>query len=170
LVLLSSDLALMDRWNVHQRADWIFTETIDSSFTLREKHSNSSSKLSCVSLLKHKDGTRTIEMILKSTVLGLPDFPGLIRAVLPTILVVRISRFVVCLKQHHGVFLLDTCHTWQEKQGYRILTEKIFLVQVDPEGSFKHCIAVGISRRLAGYWEKFSISNHHVSVELHRLW
>ena len=74
LVLLSSDLALMDRWNVHQRVDRVFAETIDSSFTLREKHSNSSSKLSCVSLLKHKDGTRTIEMILKSTVLGLEKF------------------------------------------------------------------------------------------------
>ena len=43
----------------------------------------------------------------------------------------------------------------------------ISLIEVDPEGSFKHCIAVGISRRLAGYWEKFSISNHHVSVEPH---
>ena len=97
LVLLSSDLALMDRWNVHQRVDRVFAETIDSSFTLREKHSNSSSKLSCVSLLKHKDGTRTIEMILKSTVLGLEKFPGLIWAVLPTIIVVR-SRTPICLK------------------------------------------------------------------------
>ena len=47
---------------------------------------------------------------------------------------------------------------------------KVYLVDMDPEESSKHCIAVGISRRLAGYWEKFSISNHHVSVELHRLW
>ena len=74
LVLLSSNLPLMDRWNVHQRGDRVLAETIDSSFTLREKHSTSSSKLSCVSLLKHKDGTRTIEMILKSTVLILTMF------------------------------------------------------------------------------------------------
>ena len=45
-----------------------------------------------------------------------------------------------------------------------------YLVIMDPEESSKHCIAVGISRRLAGYWEKFSISNHHASVDLHRLW
>ena len=115
LVLPSSDLALMDRWNVHQRIDRVFAETIDSSFTLRGKHSNSSSKLSCVSLLKHKDGTRTIEMILKSTVLRLEKFPGLIRGVLPTILVVR-SRAPISPKQH-GVFLVDTCYTWQQKAG-----------------------------------------------------
>ena len=69
VALLSSNPSLMDKWNVHQRDDRILAEAVDSSFTLREKHSTSSSKLSCVSLLKHKDGTRTIEMILKSTVL-----------------------------------------------------------------------------------------------------
>ena len=52
---------------------------------------------------------------------------------------------------------------------HRELALEISLIQVDSEESSKHCIAVGISRRLAGYWEKFSISNHHVSVELHRL-
>ena len=139
MVPLSSNLLLMSRWNVHQRGDRIFAETIDSSFTLREKHSTSSSKLSCVSLLKHKDGTRTIEMILKSTVLISTVFSGLMRAALSTILVAQIT----CV---------------------------VFLVEMDPEGSFKHCIAVGISRRLAGYWEKFSISNHHASVDLHWLW
>ena len=41
----------------------------------------------------------------------------------------------------------------------------ISLSKVDSEESSKHCIAVGISRRLAGYWEKFSISNHLSSVE-----
>ena len=34
-----------------------------------------------------------------------------------------------------------------------------------PQGISKHCIAVCVSRRLAGYWEKFSISNHHASVD-----
>ena len=43
--------------------------------------------------------------------------------------------------------------------------EEFSLLYVDPEGSFEHCIVVGVSRRLAGYWEKFSISSHHVSVE-----
>ena len=100
-------------------------------------------------------------MILKSTVLGLEKFPGLIRAELPTILVVR-SRAPTCPKQH-GVFLVDTCYM-AKKQGFRTSNHTIFLVEMDPEGSFKHCIAGGISRRLAGYWEKFSISNHHVSV------
>ena len=31
----------------------------------------------------------------------------------------------------------------------------------------KHCVDDGISRRLAGYWYKFSTSNNHVSVEPH---
>ena len=48
-----------------------------------------------------------------------------------------------------------------------IESKTVSLVNMDPEGSFKHCIAAGISRRLAGYWEKFSISNHHVSVRRH---
>ena len=53
---------------------------------------------------------------------------------------------------------------------HRHKTLEISFSKVDSEEPSKHCIAVGISRRLAGYWEKFSISNHHVSVELHRLW
>ena len=57
------------RRNVHQWNCNVLADTAESSFTLREKHYNSSSKLLCVSLLKHKDGTRTIEMILVSTVL-----------------------------------------------------------------------------------------------------
>ena len=82
-------------------------------------------------------------MILKSTVLVLHMFFGLMRAALPTILVAH--------------------RTCGDKETFS-------LVEMDPEGSFKHCVAVGISRRLAGYWEKFSISNHHASVDLHRLW
>ena len=87
LALLSSNLSLMDKWNVHQWEDRILAEAVDSSFTLREKHSTSSSKLSCVSLLKHKDGTRTIEMILKSTVLPWTAFPGFISVLIPRIIV-----------------------------------------------------------------------------------
>jgi len=47
---------------------------------------------------------------------------------------------------------------------------RVSLFQAVPEETSKHCIAGGISRRLAGYWEKFSISNHHASVKPHRLW
>ena len=42
---------------------------LPTSFTLREGHCCSSSELLCVSSWNHKDGTRTIEMILVSTVL-----------------------------------------------------------------------------------------------------
>ena len=55
-----------------------------TSFMLREKHFNSSSELLCVSLLNHKDGTRTIEMILVSTVL--------FKISLPTLYISRWSR------------------------------------------------------------------------------
>ena len=50
LVLFSSNLLLMSKWNVHQGSSQIFAEKTTSSFTLREKHYNSSSKLLCVSL------------------------------------------------------------------------------------------------------------------------
>ena len=50
LVLFSSNLLLMSKWNVHQGSSQIFAEKTASSFTLREKHYNSSSKLLCVSL------------------------------------------------------------------------------------------------------------------------
>ena len=48
----------------------------------------------------------------------------------------------------------------------RFLLEKFW----SPEETSKHCKADGVSRRLAGYWEKFSISNHHASVRPHWLW
>lgn len=69
-MLFSSTLLLKSKENVHQENRVCFSAKSTSSFTLREKHCNSSSELLCVSLLKHKDGTRTIEMILVSTVLG----------------------------------------------------------------------------------------------------
>ena len=69
-MIFSSTLLLKSKENVHQEDRLCFSAKSTSSFTLREKHCNSSSELLCVSLLKHKDGTRTIEMILVSTVLG----------------------------------------------------------------------------------------------------
>ena len=68
-MLFSSSLLLRSKWNAHQWRSRSFAEKTASSFTLREEHYNSSSKLMCMSLLNHKDGTRTIEMILVSTVL-----------------------------------------------------------------------------------------------------
>ena len=51
-----------------------FKPTVIICFPLRRKHYHSSSWLRMLPLLENKDGTRTIEMILKSTVLlGLFD-------------------------------------------------------------------------------------------------
>ena len=58
--------------NVHQALNRsILRLDVESSFTLREQHHVSSSWLWFVSLMRYKDGTRTIEMILVSTVLPL---------------------------------------------------------------------------------------------------
>ena len=161
------------RRNVHQWNCNVLADTAESSFTLREKHYNSSSKLLCVSLLKHKDGTRTIEMILVSTVLKLAkDISRVVAAG---------STFTCgCLhdKITHKLNRTTKSSTSKErnmtthkKQRHHCGSNlRLYLIEMDPEESSKHCIAAGISRRLAGYWEKFSISNHHVSVELHRLW
>ena len=53
---------------------------------------------------------------------------------------------------------------------WRSVVRAFYIGTMIPHGISKHCIAVCVSRRLAGYWEKFSISNHHASVRLHRLW
>ena len=163
----------MSKRNVHQWNCSVFADITESSFTLREEHYNSSSKLLCVSLLKHKDGTRTIEMILVSTVLKLAKD-------ISRVFAASITITCGCLHDKITHKLIRTTKSETRKER-NMATHKmqrhhcgsnlrLYLIEMDPEESSKHCIAADISRRLAGYWEKFSISNHHVSVELHRLW
>ena len=48
-----------------------------------------------------------------------------------------------------------------------LLCHSLSLIEMVPEGAYKYCNSGYISSRNAGYWEKFSISNHHVSVKPH---